>query len=85
MGDVTTTMIPAVDPKLDELSDNGGETQTHALQANCPVLNAGRPSGCLGFGNLQLNEDQRGELRPADGDCDMGAYEVQLPPTAVTL
>ena len=65
-----------VNPLLSELSDNGGFSQTHALLPGSPAIDAGDPSPCP-------TQDQRGELRPADGNgdgeavCDMGAYELQ--------
>ncbi|MEW5985446.1 MAG: choice-of-anchor Q domain-containing protein, partial [Chloroflexota bacterium] len=70
-----------VDPRIGPLRDNGGPTLTHALQANSPAVDAGDPAGCADpYGNL-LTDDQRGFLRPVDGDgngsalCDTGAYE----------
>jgi hypothetical protein len=73
-----------VDPQLDPLADNGGETETMALPATSPAVNSGAAFG--------LTTDQRGEPRPvaypgipassapgADGS-DIGAYELQAPP-----
>lgn len=84
-GNITTPTLPAIDPMLDGLADNGGETLTHALQDGSPAIDAGRSPNCIGIGNLIIDDDQRGEMRPAGGRCDMGAYEKQLPPTAVVL
>lgn len=62
------------DPSLGPLADNGGFTMTRALFANSPAIDAGDPNICP-------STDQRGFLRPIDGDavpgarCDMGAYE----------
>ena len=62
------------DPLLGPLANNGGLTQTHALGAESPAIDAGDPKVCSA-------EDQRGFFRPIDGDgdglaiCDMGAYE----------
>ena len=64
------------DPKLDPLAPNGGPTQTHALQATSPAINAG---------NTGLGTDQRGYGRPAGAAADIGAYEYEAVPTAVTL
>jgi len=63
-----------VDPLLGPLANNGGYTKTHALGASSPAIDAGSPSLCPGT-------DQRGYVRPMDGNddgsvrCDMGAYE----------
>ena len=63
------------DPKLGLLGNNGGDTQTMALQPDSPALDAGTNSGCP-------SEDQRGKPRPVDGPdpdsdatCDIGAFE----------
>lgn len=58
---------------LDPLADNGGLTQTHALRAASPALDAS-------IGNCS-SHDQRRTPRPQDGNgdgiavCDLGAYE----------
>jgi len=61
------------DPLVHSLADNGGLTQTHALQSGSPAIDAG-PSSCPAT-------DQRGVLRPfpSNGNCDLGAYEVSIP------
>ena len=68
------------DPLLGPLENNGGPTQTMALSAGSPAIDAGNPSGCTdGQGHL-LTTDQRGMPRPDKEDsvgCDMGAYESQ--------
>ena len=62
------------DPILGLLADNDGFTQTHALLSGSPAIDAGSPTVCPAM-------DQRGYLRPIDGNgdgtsrCDMGAYE----------
>lgn len=69
-GDITN-----VPPLLGPLADNGGPTDTQALLAGSPAIDAGDDAGCPA-------EDQRGRPRPADGDgdgaaaCDIGAYEA---------
>ena len=63
------------DPKLGPLTNNGGNIQTHTLLPGSPALDAGDNTTCSGI-------DQRGLLRPQDGDgdgvarCDLGAVEV---------
>jgi uncharacterized repeat protein (TIGR01451 family) len=62
------------DPGIGPLEDNGGPTLTHALLAGSQAIDAGDNDECP-------NNDQRGGIRPADGDengtfiCDIGAFE----------
>ncbi|MEZ5559380.1 MAG: choice-of-anchor Q domain-containing protein [Pseudomonadales bacterium] len=71
----------ATDPLLEPLANNGGLTETHALPTEAigdastsPAIDSGDTARCP-------NNDQRGSLRPDDGDlngtylCDVGAYE----------
>lgn len=66
-----------VDPLLDVLQNNGGDTVTHLLQTGSPAIDAGNNSSCP-------LTDQRGETRPFDGDdngtavCDIGAVELRV-------
>jgi hypothetical protein len=66
------------DPKLQILAFNGGLTPTCALRPGSPAMDAVDNSFC------QL-EDQRGIIRPLDGDgdgtatCDAGAIEMLEP------
>ena len=55
------------DPSLGPLSDNGGPTQTHALLADSPAVDAADAAVCPAT-------DQRGVAR--DAACDVGAYEL---------
>ncbi len=61
---VATANPLIVDPLLSPLANNGGLTQTMALQAGSPAINAG--TGCPTL-------DQRGAARV--GNCDIGAFE----------
>jgi hypothetical protein len=76
----STGDLNSTDPKLGPLQNNGGPTQTMALNPESPAVDAGNPSGCVdGQGHL-LKTDQRSEPRPDkedSGGCDMGAYERQ--------
>lgn len=70
------------DPLLSPLANNGGLTETHALPSEAagdaqtsPAIDAGDDVRCP-------NNDQRGSIRPDDGDldgtyvCDVGAFEL---------
>ncbi len=70
------------DPLLGPLQDNGGPTQTQALLADSPAIDAGDPSGCTDDLGAALTTDQRGFPRPVNGLCDMGAFEYGTSPTA---
>jgi CSLREA domain-containing protein len=65
--------LPGTNPLLGPLADNGGPTDTHALLAGSPALDAGNNSTCPAA-------DQRGVTRPQGPFCDMGAFEL-VPPT----
>lgn len=75
--DLSATDLITGDPKLSALQDNGGSTKTLALLMESPAIDAGDDSTCLAT-------DQRGELRPIDGNndssaiCDIGAFEIQV-------
>ncbi len=81
---------PPVDPLLAPLADNGGTTLTHALLDGSPAIDTADPADPAGAGTCET-EDQRGEMRPFDGDddgtavCDIGAFELQtaaIPPVS---
>ena len=69
------------DPLLGPLQNNGGPTQTHALLAGSPAIDAGNPDGCRDNLGALLTTDQRGFRRTVDGNrdgtaqCDIGAVE----------
>ena len=62
------------DPMLGPLQDNGGPTQTMALLANSPAIDAGDDITCADV-NTVNNLDQRGITRPFGFHCDIGAFE----------
>jgi predicted outer membrane repeat protein len=75
----TTCALPGTgdqnaDPMLAPLADNGGPTQTHALQEGSPAVNAGNPAPAGSGGSACAGTDQRG--LPRTGACDIGAYEL---------
>jgi CSLREA domain-containing protein len=73
-GDTTGNVVgaPAV---LGPLASNGGPTQTHALLAGSPAINAGNPAAPGSGGGACLATDQRAVARPGGPRCDMGAFE----------
>ena len=74
----TATNITGQDPLLAPLADNGGMTFTHALLAGSPAIDAADPA------NFPAT-DQRGVIRPIDGDGngsalpDIGSFERTAP------
>jgi LPXTG-site transpeptidase (sortase) family protein len=65
-------------PLLGPLADNGGPTQTLALLAGSPAIDAGDQSSCPA-------SDQRGVLRPQGAACDLGALEAAPTDTVAPL
>jgi hypothetical protein len=62
---------------LGALADNGGPTQTHALDAGSVAIDVIPEMECLDADANPLTVDQRGEPRPGGAMCDVGAFEVQ--------
>jgi hypothetical protein len=67
------------------LANNGGPTQTIALLADSPAVNAGDESVCAAAPVSNL--DQRGYVRPGTGhaQCSIGAYEADATPPEVCV
>jgi hypothetical protein len=89
---VGTSAAP-LDPQHGSLIlTNGATTPTHALLSGSPAIDKGNNALAVDtiFGNT-LSTDQRGFARIVDSDgngtaiVDIGAYEVQLAPTAATV
>jgi hypothetical protein len=64
---------PAVNPLLAPLANSGGPTDTRALLAGSPAIDAADATHC------RLT-DQRGIARPQAVACDIGAFEYVPPP-----
>ncbi|MEO8392024.1 MAG: choice-of-anchor Q domain-containing protein, partial [Chloroflexota bacterium] len=77
------------DPLLDPagLANNGGPTQTIALQASSPAINAGSNALALDPSSNPLQYDQRGAGYPRiiGGTVDMGAYEAAITAPHITM
>lgn len=60
------------DPLLGALADNGGPTETHAINVGSPAIDNGLGSVCT---DADVNSvDQRGETRTTT--CDIGSFEL---------
>lgn len=70
------------DPNLGPLTDNGGPTETMALLAASPAIDAGDDATCAAAPVNNL--DQRGIARPQGAQCDIGAYEY-IEPEVVSI
>jgi hypothetical protein len=68
--DLVGTSGNPIDPLLGPLQDNGGPTQTMALLAGSPAIDAGDNTDAPAT-------DQRGFPRIVGGTIDIGAFEVQ--------
>lgn len=72
-----TNDILEMDPALMPLADNGGPTETHAIDDASVAWGSG---SCADVDGNAVAEDQRGEPRPSEG-CSIGAYEGVIPET----
>ena len=65
----TSDLLGINTPLLMPLSDNGGDTFTHALSPISQAIDAGNCSSGPAI-------DQRGKARPQNTTCDIGAFEL---------
>ncbi|HLH52764.1 MAG TPA: HYR domain-containing protein [Verrucomicrobiae bacterium] len=68
-----STDLLNVDPLLGPLTNNGGETPTHALGQSSPAIDAGNPSFVP---PPMLDQRGPGFLRVVGGRVDIGAFEL---------
>jgi uncharacterized repeat protein (TIGR01451 family) len=79
------------DPLLGPLTNNGGLTETHRLPGTAAGDAATSPAVDAAANQLCPNSDQRGSLRPEDGDgdgdydCDVGAFELFIARTDLNI
>ncbi len=71
-----TDLVNITEGQLDLglLQDNGGDTMTHALGVNSVALDIIPALDC------EVDEDQRGVMRPQGDACDVGAFELEVAP-----
>jgi hypothetical protein len=70
-GYIASDLANSTNPNLLALIFNGGRTNTLALAAASPAINAVPAANCAG-----ITLDQRGYRRPTN-NCDIGAFEVE--------
>lgn len=87
--------VSGADLKIDTLADNGGYTETMALDIDSPAVDAGLTSGALAGGGYTAFDggaylavppatDQRYGPRVVNSTIDIGAYETGNPSTPPT-
>jgi CSLREA domain-containing protein len=81
----TNGNIVGADPDLAALADNGGPTQTMALGSGSAAINAGDTTVCAAAPVNNLDQRGYGRPEPSGTLCDIGAYEADGAPLAVTL
>jgi hypothetical protein len=77
--------LNGADPKIAPLADNGGATQTSALQSGSPAIDAGNPAAPASAPEACTTSDQRSLSRPQGPTCDVGAFEFPYRTLAVSL
>jgi hypothetical protein len=76
-GETAADMIN-VDPKLGLLQNNGGVTQTMALNFGSPAIDRGNPAFDPNTFNPPITTDQHGGARIINGRLDIGSYEADV-------
>jgi len=66
---------------LGPLAENGGPTQTHALQSGSVAIDAATDCTTVGDGPSPVTQDQRSVPRPQGADCDSGSFESMGTPS----
>ncbi len=76
-GDVVGISVDALN--LGPLRENGGATATHALRREplSVAVDVIPVEECEDTEGQPLDSDQRGEIRPQEGGCDVGAFELR--------
>jgi hypothetical protein len=71
--------VSADELKLKPLDENGGPTETHALESGSAAIDQIPKQACVDADGEPLTTDQRGRPRPEPGGsmCDVGAFELQ--------
>lgn len=71
--------VSAIELKLGALANNGGPTDTHALEAGSIAIDAVPDGACVDAQGKALETDQRGTERPQGSACDVGSFERAEP------
>ena len=75
--DLVGTNSSPIDPLLGPLQNNGGATETHALLAGSPAIDAIPVADCNDTFAVPITADQRGVVRPQGPACDIGSFELE--------
>ena len=71
--------VSAIELKLGALANNGGPTDTHALEVGSGAIDTVPGGGCVDPQGKPLSTDQRGVDRPQGPACDVGSFELLQP------
>ena len=74
--DLVGSSASPIDPMLNTLADNGGDTLSHHVQPGSPAIDAGDNNALSGgLFSSSSPKDQRGQVRIFGGTTEIGAYE----------